>query len=332
RALGGRAGAQEVPTALTNLLADARTFPAWVEPARLDRGGAAFLRAGPPGGLVLGCSSLVHGYCSPAGNKPLVFTGRLEAGARRRLAETARFVQAVTAPGGAHPFAPGWQAAVRVRLMHAGVRRMLLASPRWRLDAWGVPVNAFDSAGTVLLFSLIVLDGLDRLGVVTRPDERADLLHLWRWIGHVMGVPHELLFADEAGARAFWDLLGSTQEPPDEDARRLAHTLLDDALAPPGDGRLARARAHAVRGLGWAVSRRLLAPDLTRALHYPPPDRWDAVVARWYRVNRAVTRLPSERLERGRYLAGVRYWEDAVRTGLAGAPAEFAMPTRLRGA
>jgi hypothetical protein len=36
-----------------------------------------FLRPGLLGGLVLGLRSLVYGYAAPAGNKPLVFSGRL---------------------------------------------------------------------------------------------------------------------------------------------------------------------------------------------------------------------------------------------------------------
>ncbi len=327
RAFRDGRGDGPLPVALDGLLHEAAIYPAWVEPPRLARGAEAFLRTGGAAGLVLGSVSLVLGYCSPAGNKPLVFTGRLEAGARRRLAETARFVQAVTAAGGVRPWREGWQAALMVRMMHAGVRRMLLTSPRWRLEEWGVPINAFDSAGTVLLFSLLVIDGLDCLGVTLRPDERADLLHLWRWIGHVMGVPEELLFADEAAARAFWDLLTSTQAPPDDDARALVHILMDGALAPPGDDPMTRLRARAIRGLGWAVTRRVLPPPLLEALKTPAPDNWDAVLERMYSVNRAITAAPL--LESGRYEVGVRYWEQAVREGLAGVPARFALPGRL---
>lgn len=89
----------EGPDALRALFAQLDRVPFWVDPERLDRGGAAFLRSGLLGGMVLGAYSLVAGYCSPGGNKPLAFSGRLSQDAPRRLAETGRFVQAVSSPG-----------------------------------------------------------------------------------------------------------------------------------------------------------------------------------------------------------------------------------------
>ena len=85
--------------------------------------------------------SLVLGYASPAGNKPLMLSGRLKEQALKRLNETARFVQAVCRPGGMRPLADGWQITVKVRLIHAQVRRMILKSGKWDEGAWGAPVN-----------------------------------------------------------------------------------------------------------------------------------------------------------------------------------------------
>ncbi|MES2638333.1 MAG: oxygenase MpaB family protein [Myxococcota bacterium] len=325
-ALRGRL--QGAPPALADLVVSMRTLPPWVDRARMGRGAAAVVRAGLPAGLVLGCSSLVLGFCSPAGNKPLVFTGRLEGAARRRLAETSRFVHALTTPGGALPGGEGWIAAAKVRLMHAAVRRALMASPRWTADDWGVPINAFDSAGTILLFSLLVADGLAGLGFPMTAEERGDLLHLWRYVGHVIGVPEPLLFADEASARAFWDLVVTTQDPPDGDARLLVHATLNGGLGPRETNIATRARARAVRGVAWATARRLLDPTLVADLDFPPPDGWDRLLRLLHPANRALTRLRSPRLDRHRYAAGVRYWEEVVREGLAGVPADFAMPGR----
>jgi hypothetical protein len=104
--------------------------PVWLDDARLQRAHEVFLRAGLLGGISLGLCSLVHGYAAPAGNKPLAFSGRLKERADRRLAETGRFVTDVTEPGGVRPGARGWRSVLRVRLMHAQVRRLLLDSDR----------------------------------------------------------------------------------------------------------------------------------------------------------------------------------------------------------
>ena len=61
-------------------------------------------------GLTL-ATSLVLGYASPGGNKPLAFSGQLEKRAPQRLLETSRFVEATCLPGGLARFAPGFAIA-----------------------------------------------------------------------------------------------------------------------------------------------------------------------------------------------------------------------------
>src|SRR5579859_2993597 len=59
------------PDALCALFAQVDRVPAWVDWDLIQRAGETLRRAGPLGGIVLGAKSLVHGYASPAGNKPL---------------------------------------------------------------------------------------------------------------------------------------------------------------------------------------------------------------------------------------------------------------------
>jgi hypothetical protein len=138
----------DVPAPLAALVAEARHVPFWLDERRLERAHEVFLRGGVLGGITLGLCSLVHGYAAPAGNKPLAFSGRLKERADRRLAETGRFVTDVTAPGGLRPGAGGWRSVLRVRLMHAQVRRLLLESGRWSFEAWSHPINQHDMLAT----------------------------------------------------------------------------------------------------------------------------------------------------------------------------------------
>ncbi len=112
-------GAANVLPELLALVEGARQVPPWLDEARLRTAHEVFLRAGLLGGLSLGLCSLVHGYAAPAGNKPLAFSGRLTERADRRLAETSRFVTAVTELDGLRLGALGWRSVLRVRLMHA---------------------------------------------------------------------------------------------------------------------------------------------------------------------------------------------------------------------
>jgi hypothetical protein len=335
-ALLGRVFLPEAPRRLPK---DVRRFrdalleaPFWVDAGRAARGGAVLLRTGIFGGLVLAFRSLVLGYCSPAGNKPLVFSGRLRAAAARRISETGRFVQSVTLAGGLSPFAPGFVATARVRLMHAQVRRFLLVSPRWDTAAWGTPINQLDMAGTVLLFSLVVVDGLRRFGFKFSEEEVGDVLHLWRTAGWLLGVREDLLCSTEAEARELWELIRLTQGPPDADSRELAAALVESPLQQARSA-ADRSRAEAVVSLGYGLSRFLLDEGYADALHMPRTG-WRFVVPALRGLvstaGRVLGRIPGS--ERLRLEAGLRYWQHAVETGLGDVEATFEMPSALSGA
>jgi hypothetical protein len=259
-------------------------------------------------------------------------SGRLEDETPRRLAETSRYVQLVSQPNALRPGGEGWIATVKVRVMHAAVRAMCLASPRWDLSAWGTPINQPDSAGTGLLFSWVVLDGLDKLGFVIEGGEREDLLHLWRYTSALLGVDHDLLWSSEAEARTFWELLATTQGPPDEDSRKLARALLESGRKGARTEE-ERARAERMVPVSYALSRYFIGDAMADGLELPrtriervlPVLRRLQVGARL--LARAVPSLPV-----GTADAGAKYWQFIVEQGLRGTPADFSMPERLRAA
>jgi hypothetical protein len=329
-ALGKDAGAsKDSPEPIRALFASLDHVPYWLEAPRAARGGRAFLGTGLVGGFVLAFASLVLGYCSPAGNKPLALSGRLRENAPRRLAETSRFVQAVSLPGGMDRFGDGFAIAARVRLMHAQVRRMCETSPQWDRAAWGTPINQVDMAGTVLLFSLIVIDGLAKLGFPLRPGEAEDLLHLWRRVGSVLGVEDELLPTSERDARRLWELIASTQEGPDADARSLAAALIEGGVlrAKSAEERREAARRAAI---GYGLSRYLVGRDVADALGYPP-STWGIALPMLSATLRttlgAARRVPP--VEAWLASVGERRWNEVVAAGLGATPATFPIPEEL---
>ena len=80
--------------------------------------------------------------------------------------------------GALTPYAQGWESVVKVRLLHARVRRKLLARGH-DVAVHGVPINQQDMAFTCLSFSVVVLLGLERMGITVTADEQAAYLHLW---------------------------------------------------------------------------------------------------------------------------------------------------------
>jgi ER-bound oxygenase mpaB/B'/Rubber oxygenase, catalytic domain len=264
KAMRGHLG---TPDDVASLYDEAKILPLWVDPKRCRRGGEVILRAGLLSGLVLGLRSLISGYCSPAGNKPLIFTGRLESDVPQRLHNTARFVRAICETG-IEKDSAGFQAALHVRLMHSRVRVDLAQAPQWKTSQWGTPINQYDMAGTILLFSYILVDGIEKLGFECSAQEREDVLHLWRAVGHVMGVNHELLATNWNEAQTLWHMLEATQSLPDGDSIKLTTALIEGPL------KQAKTKRQQVLAQQWVkfsyqASRALIGPRYADALGYP---------------------------------------------------------------
>lgn len=326
------AGAVEgVPDAVRELVARASVVPPWVDGERLQRAHEVFLRPGLLGGIVLGLRSLVYGYAAPAGNKPLAFSGRLKERAERRLAETGKFITAVTAVDGLRPGALGWKLVLRVRLMHAEVRRLVVASGRWSYEAYSEPINQHDMLATILLFSNVFIDGIRRFGVHVTAAEADAYQHLFRWVGELIGVEPNLLPATYAEATRLSRFIHLTQGPPDDDSRELVNALLEGPLR---HAKTARERARAERHVAVArgLCRSLIGDELADSLGLPRDHHrhWALGIRATFQVLE-LTRRGSPRINALVQLLGRYYWDFTVSRGLAGAPARYDLPERLTG-
>jgi hypothetical protein len=325
----GISSVDDAPESFRALFAELDTVPAWVDDETLDRGGALLMRVGVLGGIVLGTKSLVLGYASPGGNKPLVFSGRLVQQASRRLNETSRFVQAVCRPGGMRRFADGFQITVKVRIMHAQVRRMLLKSGKWQTHHWGVPINQHDMAGTTLLFSASVIDGLRAFGVKMKREEVESFMQLWRYVGRIIGVDPDILPTCEFDAYPLAHLIECTMGEPDDDSRALVKALFEHPLSEAKTDRQ-RAFAEKQAAFGFGVCRGLLGDELADKLAVPRNAYRFAVPTMKAIVTAAENlRIRSSWADRTAYVTGRTYWDKVVELGLAGATAEFRLPERL---
>ncbi len=201
--------------------------PSWVDWDRVEHGARTYQRIGPSAMMILSAWSLMNGYHSAPAVKPLMFTKRLDAMAPRRLAETSRFVTEVAQTGGMRRGALGYSITVRVRLVHAMVRRTLRRSSGWRGDAWGEPINQADMVGTVIEFSLLVLEGARKMGFRFTDREASAVIHLWQLVGHLSGVSPWLIgeLSPEQRGVAFAKLLYMVQPGPDADSLALAEAL-----------------------------------------------------------------------------------------------------------
>jgi hypothetical protein len=317
--------------ALAQLIEEARKVPPWVDWSMVDSAGEVFFRSGLLGGIVLGARSLVYGYAAPVGNKPLAFSGALEKQAQRRLAETGEFVRSVSAAQQMRPGASGHDSTILVRLMHAQVRRLALKSPNWDKEAWGVPINQHDMLATVLLFSVVFLEGLRLVGVDFTRDEAERHWLLWRYVGVVIGVDARLLPERREDALRAAEFIRLTQGTPDADSRALVRALLD---VPLGAARTPSERWRAGLQVDFAegVCRALLDDSTADALMLRSTFSTGLVP----RVRSTFEMLGKVRhriapLDRWVNQIGARYWAFNLKRGLKGGGALFPLPWILEG-
>ena len=255
--------------------------PCWVDDERLERGAKAITRAGLLGLFPLGDMSLMGGYLASRATKSLVGTGEIEHKATRRLVETAAWWIDVTTPGALKHGGKGYASALRIRLVHAHVRAAMNRRDDWDYAAWDRPVNQVQTAGTLLLFSLVYVFGTQLLGLRYSARERGDILHLWRYIGWLMGVDDELLPTSEEDAwRLLW-LLAATEFIPDEDSKRLAKALIEaNAAVGEGRGAVGKVLSHVSVAVHSSISRLVLGKTNADFLGLPnDPVAQAAIVA-----------------------------------------------------
>ena len=199
---GGIAAVPDAPPALRDFFAAVEDEPAWLDRDLLEEGARVFRRLGQNAQDVLLQLSLVGGYRFGGPTDLLVATGGLTGGAAlRRLAETQKWGASLSEPGALVPpregRAPGegWRLTVHVRLMHALVNHAFEDS--WDTDTWGLPINQADQASTLGLFDGVLLIGARALGVPVSARESTALMHLWKYVGWVMGVHPDFLVDDE---------------------------------------------------------------------------------------------------------------------------------------
>lgn len=315
-------------SACARMLAAIDRAPGWLDDDALVHGGELVHRAGPWALVALASGSLIEGYADPRGNKPLALTGQLERRAYRRLQETARFLLLVCAPDGMRPdTGAGWRACVRVRLVHARVRALIRGSGRWN-PAWGEPANIHDTVGTLMMFTVFMLEGLARLGLRVDDDEAERYYRLFRYVGHVLGIDDAVLPVDLAHARRTTATIRAHRPAPDDDSRALTRALLE-APVRGASSSAERLLGHALRAVLVDGARRVLAPELAIELGIP---RMRSVLGAAAPLRMAWDHLGHHRRTRTWTIAwGRRLWDAYVDYGLRAEPPPFAAPDRLHG-
>jgi hypothetical protein len=179
---------QDRPGSMVRLFRELERDPDWLDMELVQLGAKSFRHYGPAVFSLAGASTLLS-YTESSIVKPLAFTGAYAGeSALRRFMETSRFWIDVSEPGALMPGGDGRGTAMRVRVLHALVRRRLMNHGDWDLDSWGVPISQSDALVTLIASSLTPGFGLRLMGYRTSLAEIGAMMHFWRYIGHLMGV------------------------------------------------------------------------------------------------------------------------------------------------
>jgi hypothetical protein len=279
----------DAPPALRSLFAALEDRPDWVDDALLARGAAAARRIGKDGFDILAFGSLLGGYRSGGALQPLVRSGRIAEETLKRIGETGQWWLAVTAPGGMERSGAGWQLSVHVRVMHAFVNYQLERDPDWDWDFRGMPINQHDQAGTLGAFSTSFLLQARALGIRIPSDDAAAIMHLWSYVGWLMGVEERWLPRTERRGRRILGNIIAGFSAPEPSSRALGAGLIRMHDVAPGIPRWRRVyereRAlsmatflnlgHGMRDVGQP-----LRPPWYPALRIPANLFWTQLVGR----------------------------------------------------
>ncbi|MCF8590448.1 oxygenase MpaB family protein [Gordonia liuliyuniae] len=257
------------PPALAAFLDAASVLPTWYDPALARAGAMAWWRFGSLQSSTL-YQSLIYGYQARGFTRPLSETGRLTEGTWDRVQSTARWVALATAPGCMDVGQPGWVQTLRIRLVHAMVRHHLIHRQGWDTAQWGVPINQTYGQFTITagFLALPLRIGHD-FGLRYSAAEREAITHMWRWIGHVMGVDDDLLPRSFSDAEEIDVVARAFRMEPDPDARTLVTALLDDGYRTEFPLPLPPVVANAINGAVHTVTRPVL-----RTLFESVSTRW----------------------------------------------------------
>ena len=220
----------DAPEPLRAFFVRIEAVPDWVDADLLRRGQRALRAGGADGMYVARDVSLLGGYQFSGFNKTLLRTGALEKGSNTRFAETNQWALDVIADGELIPHGVGYQSTIRVRLIHAFVRRHVSAMADWRADEWGLPVNQTDMAATLVGALIAPPLGAMGMGLLTAPADLDAIAHVTRYVGWLIGVDDEWLphsFRD--GIRVLYHTVTALSNP-DESSKQFAMPMVNDPL------------------------------------------------------------------------------------------------------
>ena len=144
----------------------------------------------------------------------------------------------------------GCVSAKKVRFLHASMRCMLMDPEKfhpvgdrekpqslaeqlshvqkpWDVAKLGVPINQEDQAFVLLTFGYLIPKGMERWGRTIPRDQKEAFLHLWKVIGHIMGIREDLMTDDLDEAAALYERILARNGGPSDAGVQLTDAVME---------------------------------------------------------------------------------------------------------
>ena len=200
--------------------------------------------------------------------KSFVLTGRVMDQGIRRLRQNNRHFLDIFYPGGLARNGDGWKLTVRIRLIHAQIRRLLNTSEEWDNEAWGLPVSAAHLGYAAACFSARTIKHSESVGVSFTQEERDSIMAVWRYTAYIMGIPESILFTNEAEALHLHRVAVLCEPPMTDESIIMANALINSAPLVAGVTDPVERKTMVQREI-YPVSRALVGDEIADRLRFP---------------------------------------------------------------
>ena len=275
----GEEALRDAPASLRNFFREAETPPEWLDYSRLAPGVRMFHRNSQVILVAFVAGVLIEGFTTNIA-KSFFITGRVRDQGVRRLGQNNRHMMEIFLPGGLYRDGDGWKLSVRIRIVHARMRHLLNDSEDWDTEAWGVPISMAHLGFAISAFSARLLKHMKTLGADYSDEEYASFMDVWRYSGHLMGIPETILFHNADDALKLYDI-GLMCEPAyQSESMVMAHSLIN--AAPLIAGKIETAERRELARYAYRLSRALIGKEPAESLMYPALSSFGAVG--WFKL------------------------------------------------
>ncbi len=275
----GEEALRDAPDSLRRFFKEAETTPDWLDYSAFAPSVRMFYRNSQIVLAAFVAGVLIEGFTTNIA-KSFFITGRVRDQGIRRLGQNNRHMMEIFLPGGMYRHGDGWKLSLRIRIVHSRLRRLLNDSEDWDKEAWGEPISAAHLGYAISAFSARLLKHMKTLGATYNKEEYDSFMAVWRYSGHIMGIPETILFQDADEALKLWKIALTCEPDSPIESIVMAHALVNSAplIAGATEPQARRSLAKYV----YRLSRGLIGKEFADSLMYPPISPFGAVW--WFRT------------------------------------------------